>query len=163
MESGQRDATSPNRAKLTGETHYRLIYNYSSRPRWRLDASGRNLRIAIRYQSIKWHTTHRIWLQELPATDGFWSNKLLLHEFDHVTISSDPRLATAFKRRLNETSVLHRKVDTSQIVNRRYVDKLVKQHVEDVFQEISDLVQVRYKELDRITDHGQRPLPKKEE
>ncbi len=40
-----------------------------------------------------------------------------------------------------------------------FVDRLVDEHVVKMFSEISDLVSIRYKELDRVTSHGLHPLP----
>ena len=39
------------------------------------------------------------------------------------------------------------------------VDRLIDQHVAEVFQRVSQLVEIRYQELDRLTLHGQLPVP----
>lgn len=156
LETGDGDRRDP---KLAAETHYQIKYSYSSRATWRIDPSGENLRISVRYLNIKWQPTHRVWFRRVPPTDGFWSNRLVLHEFDHVRISSDPRFARNFEKKLRDNLVLRRKTPADRRVDRRYVDELVNKHVKGVFQEVSDLVAIRYKELDRITNHGRQPLP----
>ncbi len=83
----------------------------------------------------------------------------MLHELDHLRISSDPRIKNRFEQRLREESVLVRAINNGDVVNQNLVSQLVKEHVVEIFQEYSDLIAIRYKELDRITNHGQRPVP----
>ena len=40
-----------------------------------------------------------------------------------------------------------------------YVQEYVDRHVADVFQQIASLVEIRYRELDRVTRHGQSEVP----
>jgi hypothetical protein len=161
FEAGQRSESAPSTGApgITAETHYRIAYNYDSRSSWKLISRGRRVVVTVRYGHIQWQPTHTIWFRNQPASEDFWSNKLVLHELDHVRISSDPRLARRFNQLLKETSVLNRAVADGEVVNRQYVDSLVDQHVAKIFAEISDLIAIRYKELDRITNHGLHPVP----
>ena len=45
--------------------------------------------------------------------------------------------------------------DISDVFVREYVDR----HVAEVFQQIASLVEIRYRELDRVTRHGQSEVP----
>jgi hypothetical protein len=170
FEFGQRSESAqstgaPGAPGITAETHYRIAYNYDSRSSWKLISRGRRVVVTVQYNRVQWQPTHTIWFRNRPASasasasENFWSNKLVLHELDHVRISSDPRLARRFNQLLKEASVLNRAVADGEVVNRRYVDSLVDQHVAKIFAEISDLIAIRYKELDRITSHGVRPVP----
>jgi hypothetical protein len=152
-------AESQRDAKLSAETVYRIEYNYGSRSTWRLDDTGEKLQIRIRYLKIDWLAKHRVWFRSVPETEGFWSNSLVQHELDHVRISSDPRFARDFEQRLRANVVLNRTVEAGVKVDRKYVNKLVEEHVATVFEEVSELIAIRYQELDRVTDHGRKPLP----
>lgn len=119
----------------------------------------RTIVINVRYDRVEWTPTHTIWFLQRPASEGFWSDPLVRHEFDHVRISSDRRLAVQFEQMLKRTSVLNRPISDSDVVNQKFVDQIVDQHVAEVFAEISELISIRYKELDRVTEHGRRGVP----
>ncbi len=161
FEAGPRDplAEPRNGPRTTAETRYRIVYNYRSRSTWKVDRANARLVIHVRYLQIEWKPTHTVWFLRSPPTSDFWSNRLVLHEFDHVRISTDPRLAARFEQLLRDQRVLHRTIDDEAVVNREYVDRLVGQHVDEVFSEISDLISIRYRELDRLTRHGLEAVP----
>jgi hypothetical protein len=143
--------------KLLGETRYRISFNYRSHARWRV--SGNQVRITLRYSQIRWEPTHVIWLRRMPSQDDFWTDSLVLHEFDHVRISNDRRFAQEFEKRVRDKLVLNRTKESGQRVNQAWVDREVDKHVNGIFEDISQLVAIRYKELDRVTDHGLQPIP----
>lgn len=161
FEAGPRrpgDRTDSDR-RIIAETHYRIGYKYSSQSNWRVTGGGRKLIVNVRYSQLQWRPTHTVWFRNRPADQGFWSNRLVLHELDHVRISNDPRFARRFEQRLREQPVLEREIRSGQVVSRRFVDSLVDRHVETIFQEVADLIAIRYRELDRLTGHGMRPIP----
>ena len=145
--------------RITAETRYRIVYSYNSRSRWKVEKGTREIVITVRFARIEWKPVHTIWFRNPPAAADFWTNKLVLHEFDHVRISSDPRLAVRFKQLLNDRNILKRTLSDDDVVNRDFVDQLVDRHVAEVFSEISDLIAIRYKELDRVTNHGLDLVP----
>ncbi len=161
FEAGEREESTELSGGLrtAAETHYKIAYNYNSRSRWAVDSANRRLRITVRFFSIRWEPTHVIWFRRRPETDGFWSDVLVRHEFDHVRISNDPRLAKRFEEMLREKSVISHQLSEGDVVNRPFVDHLVAEHVDNVFAEISELIAIRYKELDRVTRHGRDAVP----
>ena len=64
-----------------------------------------------------------------------------------------------FLEKLREDNILMTTIDEDTTVDADSVRKLVDDHVESIFDEMVELVSVRYKELDRQTDHGQKPIP----
>jgi hypothetical protein len=162
LEAGEREAsqTPQTGPRITAETNYRITYNYKTRSRWKVDSQNRRVVITVRFRDIEWQPTHRIWFQKRPDTEDFWSNRLVLHEFDHVRISSDHRVAERFEQLLRSKGSITQSLSVDDIVDRAFVDRLVDEHVVEMFSEISDLVSIRYKELDRVTSHGLNPLPK---
>ncbi|MGI9472571.1 MAG: hypothetical protein ACR2NZ_13610, partial [Rubripirellula sp.] len=145
--------------KITGATRYNIEYNYRSRSQWRIDRGRRQLIITVRYQRIDWEPKHVIWLRDMPPTQGFWSGQILRHEFDHVRISNDPRMGKRFQELLREQAVFRHDLKPGETVNSAKVEQLVEQHVESIFQELADLISIRYVELDRETNHGAVKLP----
>jgi hypothetical protein len=161
FEAGEREAAQTPRTgpRITAETHYRIAYNYNTRSRWKIDSKNRRVVITVRFRDIEWQPTHRIWFEKRPATEDFWSHPLVLHEFDHVRISTDPRVAERFEQLLRSKRSITQSLSAEDVVDREFVDRLVDKHVIEIFSEISELVSIRYKELDRVTSHGLHPLP----
>ncbi|MGB7324340.1 MAG: hypothetical protein WBD31_05675 [Rubripirellula sp.] len=163
FESGTRPPSrqSSGGPRITGETRYRLIYHFRSKSDWRV--LGSKIVIRVRFRDVRWQTSHVIWFENRPNTDGFWDNQLVRHEFDHVEISTDPRIEKLFRSRLRDTTVIERLIQPGVRIRESDVDKIVEDAVREMFDEISELVEIRYKELDRLTKHGQLPLPPDEE
>ncbi|NNE00490.1 MAG: hypothetical protein HKN47_24505 [Pirellulaceae bacterium] len=147
--------------QLEAETKLDLHCDYRSRTRWRIrrDGSQRILLITISYKSVGLKHRHDIWLKRLPAKEKFWSDRVVLHELDHVRISSNPYFAKRFTEKLRETKILRHPLSDGDEVGDEMVNRLVDEHVHKIYREISELVSIRYKELDRITRHGIDPIP----
>ena len=165
FETGIRDLerVPPPDPKIIGETRYKVAYTYKSRAKWRINNFHRRLTITVRFQRVEWKPTHVIWLRDVPPSEEFWEGSTLLHEFDHVRISSDERMAKRFAELLRERSVFHHELQPGERVNQGVVDRLVERHVETIFNELADLIAIRYVELDRETKHGTRLLPESSE
>lgn len=161
FEAGERETLRSSRSgsRITAETHYRISYNYNARSRWKIDSQQRRVVITLRFHEIEWQPTHRIWFENRPATEDFWSDRLVMHEFDHVRISTDPRVAERFKQLLRNKRSITQSLSGDDVVNQDFVDRLVDEHVAVVFSKVSDLISIRYAELDRATSHGLNPLP----
>lgn len=142
-------------------TRYTIGYDYESRCRWRLwgRGDGRRLVIAVRFLEIRWEPQHVVWFRRQPAVESFWSDPLVLHELDHVRLSSDLRLKNRFAELLRETKSIGVPLSAGVRVDDRYVRRQVDEHVRGVFERIVELIEIRYRELDRLTGHGRRPLP----
>ncbi len=146
---------------LAAETSYRIAYDYRNRSHWKLlsDGSRRRLVITVRFSSVSLKPRHVVWFRRRPETDGFWNHPLVRHELDHVRITSDRRLTRRFEELLRDRNVIEKEIDRGVIVNSELVNRLIEQHVEGVFEEISELASIRYRELDRVTKHGLEPVP----
>jgi hypothetical protein len=154
----QQPVASTGQPSIVAETRYRIAYNYTSQSSWRRVDRGRKLVVDVRYTKLQWKPMHTVWFLKPPAEQDFWSNRLVRHELDHVRISSDRRFAKQFEQAIRAQPVLYETIDIGEIVNRKFVDALVDRHVANAFAEISELIAIRYKELDRLTSHGLRPL-----
>ena len=144
-----------------GMTTYRVSFEYDSVNRWRVVGGGasRELVIAVRFLDVRWRTTHEIWLRDPISAERFWEHALVLHELDHVRISSDRSLGQRFASMLGERAELRVPLAPRGTVTSRAVQAQIDRHVGQTHQRISDLIEIRYRELDRLTAHGQRPLP----
>ena len=148
-------------ARIVGETRYEISYRYKSQANWRLsrdDQGARVLIIDVVFRRVQWNPKHVIWLRNQPDAKDFWSNSVLLHEFDHLRISTDPRVAKRFAELLKARRVIRHQMQAGEIAGRELTDKLVEREARAVFDEVTDLIAIRYRELDRETEHGRKPL-----
>jgi len=152
--------------RIIGETRYEVSYRYKSQAKWSLtqDAQGaRILIVNVVFSRIQWTPKHVIWLRDQPEVDAFWSNSVLLHEFDHVRISTDPRAAMKFAELLKQRRVIRHTLQAGEFAGRELTDRLVEREAQAVFEEVTDLIAIRYRELDRETLHGRQPVPRSSE
>jgi hypothetical protein len=157
------------RGRLAGETRFRFRYRYDSRARWRLlpengqePASDRQVQLNVRFRTLEWITEHDIWLRDPPAANDFWNDAVVRHEFDHVRLSASPQIEDRFLRavkRLHSIRVPFEQVASNGRIDEAKIQSLVESRVNDAVQQTSEYARIRYRELDRLTEHGLRPLP----
>ncbi len=162
-------ATLAMRGRLAGETRFRFRYRYDSRARWRLlpengqaAASGRRVQLNVRFRTLEWIAEHDIWLRSPPESKDFWNDAVLRHEFDHVRLSTSTPIEAQFMKavqRLHSIRVPFERVASDGRVDPAKVQSLIESHVNEALRNTSDYVRLRYRELDRLTEHGLRPLP----
>lgn len=148
---------------VAGVTEYRFGYHFRSEHRWQTSPSSNSkkklLIINVQYPELEVNCDHTIWLAEQPQAEGFWNDRVLLHELDHVRLSSDPMLAKRFAEKVREKTVFTIELDADAVLKSEQINDIVDRHVRECFDQIADLISVRYKELDRMTDHGIVPFP----
>lgn len=183
----QSRSTGSSTRRFDAETQFRLSYTFRSRCQWKTVASPstpnsiKQLAIQVRFDRIRTSLKHHIWLRRMPDEPGFWDSPLVRHEFDHVRISSDPRLVELFRKsvlkheRMELTraesepliALAYRKWNASWFGRGTLLNYLknddakvwVKKAVQGEFDRLVELVEIRYAELDRVTDHGRRSVP----
>ncbi len=149
-------------ARIIGETRYEISYRYKSQATWRLSQDPQGMRVLavnVVFRDVQWYPKHVIWLRNQPDAELFWSDPILLHEIDHLRISTDPGFAKRFAELLEKRRVIRHTLLAGEFAGRELTDRLVEQEVQKVFEEVTDLIAIRYRELDRETLHGRKPLP----
>ena len=158
------------RGRLAGETRFTFRFRYSSHLKWQVESSrsladgGRKMvRIQVRFRSVKLLPSHQIWLRRPPSSESFWDDPVVRHEFDHVRISSHPQVEKLFRdavKKLQRIRVPVSEIVTSgQRVSDQAVTSLIESRMDAILKDTTEYVRIRYRELDRLTDHGLRPLP----
>ena len=154
--------------KLSGETRFTFRYRYDSRATWqtRSTQGGTSRQIAdirVKFRSIKLFLNHDVWLRKVPPTESFWEALIVRHEMDHVRISADPRIENWFLDRVKTIERI--RVPLSMVADRNgqvgnaKVQALIEAKMKEALDETTGLVQIRYRELDRLTQHGLVPIP----
>ncbi len=154
-------ARDGSRRTLAAMTQYRMNYDFRSRNKWHFEQKGSEREVLIRvvFENVRLLGSHTVWFRERPEREGFWESRLVQHELDHVRISTDLGLEKFFKRELDKSSPLRRSFSLSDELTSETINPVVNEHVAVIFKQISELIDVRYQELDRVTDHGLEGFP----
>ncbi|MEO1527897.1 MAG: hypothetical protein AAFX06_20895 [Planctomycetota bacterium] len=150
----------PSGINIVGETRFDSKYHYNSNAQW--NVNGSSVEIKVRFRSLRLVTKHVVWLKEVPGPEAFWTDRVVLHEFDHVRISTDKRIESQFfkeVRKLSSFVVPASRVVTNGRVDNAKIQRAIRERVKESFERISDYVRIRYRELDRVTRHGLLPIP----
>jgi hypothetical protein len=143
---------------MAAETSYKIAFEYQSKLNWKV--VGNQVVVWVRIKDIDWNPSHVVWFRRAPDSERFWDNPLVRHEFDHVRISTDPRLEAAFRKRVDELKIIRfPKSELGQRSLEQASKDTLREELTSIFKDISALAEIRYRELDRVTRHGREPLP----
>ncbi|WP_146400530.1 hypothetical protein [Planctomycetes bacterium CA13] len=148
--------------KTAGLTEYRVSYRFRSYNRWNETIDGRSdkeVTVTAKLFDLGIDHSHTVWLLQRPSAETFWTDRVVLHELDHVRISSDPMLEKRFVEKVQSKLVFTTSIGVDERYSSQKANRIVKQHIADTFEEIAELIEIRYQELDRLTDHGLNELP----
>ncbi|MEM9826717.1 MAG: hypothetical protein AAF958_09020 [Planctomycetota bacterium] len=143
-------------SRMAAETTYTLAFNYRSDLKWQ--RRNNKLHVTIRRIAVTWKPKHVIWFRQRPTDHDFWNDRLVRHEMDHVRISCDPRLEKLFRKRIASIDSLSGPIPQDGN-DEKAANAMLQSRVKGIFEDVSDLARIRYRELDRITRHGLQPLP----
>ncbi|WP_148080049.1 hypothetical protein [Roseimaritima ulvae] len=151
------------RRRYAGETKLDLRYDYRTTTRWELHREGGSQIVTVRprFHHISLSRRHTVLLPLRMVGEQFYSRPLVQHEMDHVRISTNPAFDKQFQRWLEtEMRVIRLTLPSGQTLNNQWVQAQIKAATKQRFDRMLELIQIRYQELDRVTDHGMEPLPK---
>lgn len=172
--------------EFDAETRFNLAYHFASRCRWWWNEDG--IVVRVRYPELELKVDHKVWFRRRPDDlSQFWNLKLVQHEMDHIRLSTDPRVLKRFETAVrNEESLRFSRAEMRSVLgedavsdwdprqpsdnqagqnsrSRRLssdqVRKLINQRVRQHFDKTVELVEIRYRELDRQTAHGSFAVP----
>ncbi|EMI43221.1 putative secreted protein [Rhodopirellula sp. SWK7] len=176
-------STSIRGRRFDAETQFRLSYSFKSRCRWGWDgaSTSRRLAIDVGFSRLRIEVRHLMWFLNMPDRETFWESPLVRHEFDHVRLSSDPRVSSQFVSAVRKHDRIELSREDSEDLlaeaSRRAGRTQYKRGgplstltgtdahswlttiVQAEFDRTVELVGIRYQELDRQTDHGRYDVP----
>lgn len=141
---------------MAAETQYRIKFRFRTRLRWR--TRGDRITARLRHLSLDWQPSHVVWFRDMPATDDFWTNRLVRHELDHVRISSDRSIEQTYRDRAEALDPFEGRIMPSERPGDA-ARRIVNDQLQALFEDVSSLAKIRYQELDRQTRHGLDPVP----
>ncbi len=102
---------------------------------------------------------HQIYLQSTFSPSSPWESKLLRHEFDHVAISSDPRLIKIIKRALQKRKQWGAKWEQASAPTEKEIRKSILEAFRSDVTSLEQLVQSQYDALDKESFQGVTAIP----
>ena len=83
----------------------------------------------------------------------------MLHEFDHVAISSDPRIDLLLEHLLRNISPLQLTIDNDEQLDGDWISDQINAAIDRRTEAMIDSITENYVLLDDITSHGTRAIP----
>ncbi len=136
-------------ANRTAITFYRINVQYELRytqtPIRQANTASRQTSIQVKFTNPKITLEHEVQLASSYLPEKPWESRLLLHEMDHVAISTDPRLIKILKSLLRlpakltvdlpdnanqDATTINRAIDDLQQARREAVQKIVQSYYE---------------------------------
>lgn len=151
------------RRTFTGETRMAMKYQLETKFRWRLTRSGgeRQLKVTVEHHPTKFDVFHQILLPRDHAREDMFSIPLVLHELDHVKISLDPRYVALFEEWYHDETkslILELEDGTKESEFNALIEAEIQTKAQQCFDRMLQLIHVRNRELDRVTQHGRLKL-----
>ncbi len=151
----QRAVDAANRTALTIFTFtlkYQMRFRMQEQPK---DAKGnRQVRISAIFYDVETRMHHRIVLSERFRPARPWETPLLQHEFDHVAISTDPRMFAMLKSFDGKKITLTSTLDAGTKPSESWAKAEIEKSITDFRLAVEKLVQQYYVRLDEVSKNG---------
>ena len=138
--------------KFTFTLKYRMRYRISELPK--NQESKSQCKISSTIFDIETDTTHRILLSEYFRPVKPWETELLQHEFDHVAISTDPRMFEMLRSLEGRKLSLIATPDQNTNVSDDWAKKAIENSISEFQRAVEQLVQRYYLQLDEVSNNG---------
>lgn len=123
------------------------------------------LHVAARIQLTNLKLAHRVFILSTFDQKDPWKSRLLQHEFDHVSISTDPRLKILLKLCLGETLKIQIPTETDKSETRPLstrIDQEIHRTMQQRVQEIERITQALNDQFDKESSDGVRNISERE-
>jgi hypothetical protein len=148
-------ARFPGRALFFIDVRTRFLYNYQVVNR----RGQRYVIIRPNIQRIRWNLRHTVKLPESYDAPKMWDTVLMLHELDHVAISSDPRLRMLLERALSAVKRIEHPLAQEGVLDDAAIQKIINDEFIKRRDAVIELATENYKLLDKVSAHGARDIP----
>ncbi len=115
---------------------------------------GEKIKLQVRFTEFDWDVEHRIMLSDKFHPTKPWETPLLRHEFDHIAVSTDPRLLAMMESLNRAEVVIATALDQGQEHSSKRFDDEVHAYVKRFQKSIEELVNDRYRKLDEASNNG---------
>ena len=139
-------------------TEHRYRYQYTALP------DGLALRVTVvpQFTSVTTRADHLLLLPKQLNHDRRWGDRLVRHEFDHVAVSTDPRVAMLIDRLLRNMGPIELVLPAGRPVDPAKLDEAIVAEATRRREAVDALVQYNYTLMDRVSRHGTVPIADRE-
>lgn len=141
---------------------YRYRYSLQREERIPEDLSRMRAQVVAKITIKELELQHLIVLQTGFQPRDPWSTPLLRHEFDHVSISTDPRLVALARRVLQRPLRCQVEWPIEKDLDHQTVDQAVNEGMSAQIAELERIVQANYDRLDKESLDGQANLSERD-
>ena len=155
--------TNPRR--FVGETKYDYNFRHTFQAEYEpVRVRGRTTSVNVRLTnvSVTAQHTHTVHLPESRRGPGLWDDPLTLHEFDHVSLSIDPRIEKLLEAVLQAEDQASFTLPPGQEVTATWVNQEIDKFLSARGHAVYTVVTYNNRRLDQITEHGTKPIPNRE-
>jgi hypothetical protein len=128
------------------------------RTTWKVKDGEKQVAIRVNLKSVTCELTHTLRLPRYLNNDRRWTNRLLKHEFDHVAISCDPRVALLVQQLYGDVKRVLTTVDADVKVDDKMVRPLIDKQYSARANAVIALIKSNYVLLDKVSRHGTAPI-----
>ncbi|MFN7734296.1 MAG: hypothetical protein ACK5OB_20550 [Pirellula sp.] len=126
------------------------------------DKDRMKARVRAKVRIPEMHLSHDLYFMSWMQPREPWSDPLVLHEFDHVSISTDPRLRQIILRVLTAPLECWARWPRGERATNESIQEAVNAAMNDRIVELERLVQTQYDALDRQSRDGRETIPDRE-
>jgi hypothetical protein len=131
---------------------YRMRYRMNELSK---DGLGkRQVRITVNFSDVNIETSHRILLSTAYRPAKPWESALVQHEFDHVAISTDPRMFEMLRSLNGRKATLVVSPEGQTTLTDEWANGEIEKSVTDFQQSVEKLIQQYYLRLDKVSSNG---------
>ncbi|MFK7736050.1 MAG: hypothetical protein AB8B50_08490 [Pirellulaceae bacterium] len=152
----------PSSQRFEGETRfqYDVKYRFRFRLRSRNNPAGPSASVTV--SSIKISPQNKISVPKRYAHDEIWTEPLVVHEFEHVKVNSDPRLFLLLRAVVASIRTVSLDAETlagndSATSHERLISQQIDEEINRRVAKVTALVQANNDLLDQVTRHGVAP------
>ena len=128
------------------------------RTTWKTKDGKKQVVVRVNVKKVTCELTHTLKLPRYLNNDRRWSNRLVKHEFDHVAISCDPRVALLVEHLYGDVKRLLTTVDADVEVDDQVVRPLIEKQYGARAEAVIALIKSNYVLLDKVSRHGTTPI-----
>lgn len=120
--------------------------------RWRV-------KLTVTQFEPKIELTHLIRLPASFKSPEIWQSQILRHEFDHVTVSLDPRAMLLLRHLLTHLPVIERTLEPDEEPTNERLNQIINEEVDRRRRAVIELMRQNNVLLDKVGAHGAQPVP----
>ena len=141
--------------------HLHVANECSFHRRWEVNRRRQHLTITLRIVNITYRLTNTIRLPERfdSDSDWRWNHSLVRHEFDHVAMSTDPRVRMLIEHLYGGIRKIERTLPLGKKIDDRLTLDIVDEEIAPLRKAVLEALLANQNLLDDVTRHGVRPIP----